>query len=381
MKEEYNRLFEKVAPRMGDDELFKAVLNSGKGHNMENNKNTSPKKRRIAPMIAAFAAAGALATTAGAVTNYYRNVNEEYTDVLAQDAEVFPQPYKDKDGNAVDQKEKAQESGIYEKLNIKIDKTFELERFTLEVPGAISDGKELYIMYDLIFNEDPWAGEHPWFEENDIPYLNGVTNNGNVGRGVALGEGTVSKRDGKTVYSSYYDLMGLENCDADTLKVSFDSLWCSSMMLGDEYRFDAEIEIPISDDLTKFNKTIDITDAPYVKLGNWGNWDLTQVEVTPLGVTFKMKTDGETPDPLVGKNYRPKIPVYVIFNDDTMLDMTRRYASQGIDKESKTLKIKMLFNYPIDVDNIRSIQFASALVDMDGGVTAVDIPEIPMDED
>ena len=381
MKEEYNRLFEKVAPRMSDDELFKAVLSGGKGHSMENNKNTTPKKRRIAPMIAAFAAAGALATTAGAVTNYYRNVNEEYNDVLAQNAEVFPQPYTDKAGNAVDQKDKTEESGIYEKLNIKINKTFELERFTLEVPGAISDGKDIYIMYNMIFDEDPWSGDNPWFEENESIYLEGATDSGEVEWGWKLGMGTTSKHDGKTVYSSYFSLDGIENCVDDTVKVSLGSLWGTSMMLGDEYHFDAEIEIPLSDDLAKFNKAIDVSDTPYVKVGNWGNWDFVQIKVTPLGVTFNLKTDGETPNPLVCKDYRPNIPVYVNFEDDTTLSLTRRYTSAGIDKENKTLQIQMMFNYPVDVDDIQSIQFADALVDMDGGVTVVDISEIPMEED
>ena len=380
MKEEYTRLFEKVAPRMSDEELLKSVLNSGKAYKMENNKNTTPKKRKIAPMIAAVAAAAALATTAGAVTSYYRNVNEEYTDAIAPTADVFKQAYTDKDGNELDMKGKAEASGIYEKLNIELHKTFKCEDFTFEVPGAISDGKKIFIMYDIIFDEDPWSGEHPWFKENENVYLDGITDCAGVQWCGWLGQGTVSKRDGKTVFSSYLDLDGLENCTSDTLKVFFNNVWGSSMMSGHHY-FSAELEIPLSDDLTKFNKTIDIPDAPYVKLARWGNWDLTQVEITPLSVTFNMETDGETPDPSVCKFYSPKIPAYVKFNDDTTLELRRPYDSNGIDTENKTLQIKIGFNYPIDLDEVQSIQFASAEVDMNGGVTTLDIPEIPMEED
>ena len=380
MKEEYNRLFEKVAPRMSDEELFRAVLNSGKEHNMENNKNTSPKKRRIAPMIAAVAATAALATTAGAVSSYYRNINEEYNDVFAQTADVFPQAYTDKDGNTLDQKETALASGMYEKLSVEINKTFECENFTFEVPGAVSDGEALYIMYNMVFNDDPWSGANPWFTENENVYLEGETDCVGVKRSGQLCEGTISKRDGKTVYSGFYPLMGLENCAADTLKVSFNNVWGSSYMSGDHY-FDAEVEIPISDDLTKFNKTIDISDAPNVKLARWGNWDLTQVEVTPLGVTFNMETNGKTPDPSVCKFYSPEIPIFVTFKDDTVLQLERPYGSSGIDAENKTLSIKILFNYPVDVDEIQLVQFASAEIDMNGGVTTVDIPEILMEED
>ena len=378
MKEEYNRFFDRVTPRMSDEELFGAVLRGGKEHNMENNKKASSKKRRLAPAVATVVVAATVATTAGAVSTYYQNVNEEYNDVLAQNAEIFPQPYTDKDGNAVDQKDKTEESGIYEKLNIEINKMFELEKFTLEVPGAISDGKDIYIMYNVIFDEDPWSGNNPWFEENEGIFLEGAIDSGGVEWGWKLGMGTISKHDGKTVYSSYFSLDGIENCVDDTVKVSFDSLWGTNMMLGEEYHFNAEIEIPISDDLAKFNKTIDVSDTPYVKAGNWGNWDFVQIKVTPLGVTFNLKTDGETPDPKVCKDYRPNIPVYVNFKDDTTLNLTRRYTSQGIDKENKTLQIQMMFNYPVDVNDIKSIQFASALVNMNGGVTTVDCPELEM---
>ena len=57
MKEEYTGLFEKVAPRMSDEELLGAVLSGGKEHSMDNNKNTSKKRRIKAPMIAVIAAA------------------------------------------------------------------------------------------------------------------------------------------------------------------------------------------------------------------------------------------------------------------------------------------------------------------------------------
>lgn len=384
MKEEYTRLFEKVAPRMSDEELLKSVLNSRKAYNMENNnKNTSTKKsRKIAPAIAAVAAAAALATTAGAVTSYYRNVNEEYNNVLAQaDTEGFKQLYTDKDGNTIDMKDKAEASGMYEKLNIELNKTFKCEGFTFEVPGAISDGEKIFIMYDMVFDEDPWSGEHPWFKENDNIYLEGTTDCAEVRWNNGIGLGTKSKRDGKTVYSSTLELSRIENCTSDTLKVSFDSLWTSTTSIDEEHRFNAEVEIPLSDDLKKFNKAFDISDAPYVKLARWGNWDLTHAEITPLTVTFNMKTDGETPDPAVCKDYSPEIPIYVKFNDGTTLKLKHPYDRYGIDTESKTLKIKVGFNYPIDLDEVQSIQFASAEVDMNGGVTTLDIPEIPMEED
>lgn len=367
---------------MSDDELLGAVLSSGKEYSMENNRKTSSKKRKLAPAIAVVAAAAAMATTAGAVSIYYRNINEEYNNALIQDATVFPQDYTDKDGNLLDMKDKAEAIGIYEKLNVEINKTFECEGFTFEVPGAISDGEELLIIYNVIFNEDPWSGENPWFDEGENIFLEGTTDCDEVSWSNRAGLGTKSKRDGKAVYSGYLALAGIENCTADTLKVSFDSLWGSRTCYGDEYHFNAEVEIPITEDFKKFSKIVDIPDAPYVKLARWGNWDLAQIEVTPLKATFILKTDGKIPDPLVCKFYSPDIPAYMTFNDDTTLDLTLKYNIRaGIDKGDKTLVVEVLFNYPVDVDEIQSIQFASALVDMDGSTATVDIPDIPVEED
>lgn len=382
MKEKYNRLFEKAAPGMSDDELFKAVLNSGKERNTEKNNNTSPKRKK-APMIAVIAAAAAVATTAGAVAFYNRSITEDYNNAFAQNAAILSKfslgaEYKDKDGNVIDPQDKAAEDNIYEKLNIELDKTFKCDRFTLDVPGAISDGKRLYIMYNLIFDEDPWSGKTPWFKENDSIHLIGTTDCAGVKRSGQLALGTRSERDGKTVYSSYFPLIGIENCTKGTVKVSLTSLYGSSMMSGKHY-FYAEIEIPLPDDLTKFNKNVDTSGAPNEKFGEWGTWTLTQFEVTPLMLTYTMKTDDERPDEL--RDYRAKIPVCIRFKDDTVLELTDTYIfdemfSSKVGGDRKTLRSCITLNYPIDVSEIRSIQFASALADMNGNVTTVDAPEI-----
>ena len=392
MKEEYNRLFEKVAPRMSDDELFKAVLNSGKGHNMENNSNTSPKKRRIAPMIAAVAATAALTTTAGAVTGYYRgvndsykrNVNEDYNNVLVNDAETFPQEYTDKDGNVIDQKDAALESGMYEKMNIEINKTFRGEGFTFEVPGAISDGEEVLIMYNVIFDEDPWAGKDAWVRVNDHIYIDSDTVVSEIVANTRLGEGTVSERDGKKVYSSYFNLRGLDQAvNKRTLRVWLNNLcssqgWTQSGQRVYPRYIRGYIDIPLTDELTKFNKTVDIPDEPYVELGSAGNWDLVQLEVTPLGVSFSLKTDEEVQDTEEASSSLRRAPMYVNFKDGSSLDVMSGYDGHATDEENKTLFMKSSFNYPIDVDEVQSVQFANALVNMeDGSVTTVDAPKVP----
>lgn len=376
MKEKYNRLFEKAAPRTSDEELFKAVLNSGKERDTEKN-NASPKRKK-APMIAVIAAAAAvLATTAGAVI-YNRSISDEYNEILAQDAEAFPQDYTDKEGDTVDQKDMTLESGIYEKMNIDINKSFEGDGFTLDVTGAISDGEELLIFYDIIFDEDPWWGENRWLHDTtEKIYLQGSDNKDEVVHGGRLEEGVVSECEGKTVFSNYYSLRGIDECDG-TLKVTFEYLWGSHGGGEKRHRYiNADIEIPITDDLTKFNKTVDIPDEPYVKLGSVGNWDLLQLEATPLGVSFSMETDEEVDDSAFFSTSH-YIPIYVNFKDGSSLNVTPGLCAWDFGEENKTLWVKTSFNYPIDVDEIQSIQFVNALVDMeDGSVMTVDAPKVP----
>ena len=350
---------------MSDDELFKSVLSSGKGYSMENNKNTTPKKRKLAPMIAAVAAATALATTAGAVI-YNRSINTEYSDLLDV-PEYFAQKYTDKDGNDLNMSDKAWESGLYEKLNIELDKTFVFEGYTLEIPGAISDGDEILIMYNLVFDEDPWSGADPWCEEGEKIYLTCIPESlGGAVSGHRLYMSNVSERDGKTVYSSFIDLRGLKWFNTDTLKISFDRLNTS---FDSEVRYlDAEVEIPITDDFTKFNKAVDIP-APYAKFDSWGSWDIVQIEATPLGVIFNMKADGELPDQSV-EPFSLDIPAYVTFKDGSTLDVAG-LTSAYIDDENKTMMCKASFNYPVDVDEIQSVQLASALIDMNGSAAMV----------
>ena len=378
MKEEYNRLFEKVAPRMSDEGLFRSVLNSGKEHSMS--KNTSPKKsNRKALLITAVAAAAVAASTVGAAAVYNRSINDEYSALLAPQAEHFPQEYTDKDGNVSHQKDTAYESGLYEKLNIELNETIECEGFTLEIPGAISDGKGLIVMYNVFFDEDPGllSGEK-------LALLADAQFDGVWGGGRLL-TGVMNEYEGKKVYSSFFDLTHLERCTDDTLKISIMSLYGYGIVPPDgkkSYPINAEIEIPLTDELTRFNKTVDIPDEPYVKLANWGNYNITQLEAAPLGVTFSLKPEGEVPGYDVFKlHWFFEIPTYVTFKDGSSVDVSNGLADVEIDEENELIHATMEFNYPIDVDEIQSIQFVNALVDMGGNVTTVDAPEMPMWDD
>ncbi len=375
MKEEYNKLFAKVVPRMSDEELLGRVLNSREGdkimdNNMDNNKKTTKKrslKMIVAPLAAAIVAAG---TAVGAMAVYNRNLSQEYNEVLAPGASIFPQEYKNADGEEITQ---PVNNELYEQMNIVVDKTFKCDGFSIEIPGAICDGKDMLVMYNVIFDEEPK------YEENENVFMAYTPETEGVGRGFGRwNETTYSKRDGKTVLSGFIELSKIENC-TDTVKVKLDSLWGSSMCEGDEgiLYFDIDLEVPLTSDITRFNKTVKVSSKPHVDLSAWGEWDMTDVEITPLSVTFNMSSDGTIPDPRVHKDASPDIPMIITFKDGTTLDVSKQAGmTHGINSETKTTMIKRPFNFPINVDDIQSVQFASAVINMDGTAQTVEIPEI-----
>ena len=375
MKQEYNRLLEKAVPRMSDDELLGAVLSRREGNTMKNNENKSKKRFSKAVVIPLAAALAVGATAVGAVAVYNRNVNEEYARVLDQ-GEWQRQDLVDKEGNEVDQNLQAVNNGLYEMLNIELNKTFECDGYTLEFHGAMCDGESMLIFYTATFDD----GQE--FYPNDSLYLNpkdwyfGSEGVKRDGRGI---NGVLEKIDGKYVFNGCIDLCGIETVTEDVLSIHFTEFTGSVSKIGEDVvRFDVDVtlDIPLPDDMDKFNKTVDVQSAPHIDIGNWGDWDVNSVKATPLTITFNMSTDHETPLPRVIKDFWPVFPEIVTFKDGSVLDLTNQIGGAGIDEENRTFVMETRLDYPIDVAEIATIQIAGAVIDMDGNAAAVEIPEV-----
>lgn len=376
MKQEYNRLLAKAVPRMSDDELFNAVLGSRKGNIMKNNENKSKKRFSKAVVIPLAAALAAAATAVGAVAVYNRNVSEEYARVLQQEDWAQQQALVDKDGNEIDENLKAVNNGLYEKLNIELNKTFECDGFTLEFPGAIYDGEAMLIFYNVTFVEgqefDPY--DQLCLEPKDY-FFGGEEIDGYL-RGI---RGEFENFDGNTVYHDCVSLDNMGTYTKDVLSINFTGLEGSrddANYIRRSFNLDITLDIPLSADLTKYNKTVEVPSAPHIDLGNWGDWNVNEVKITPLTLSFDMSIDHETPEPVAIKNFRPVFPTIVTFKDGSVLDLTKQIGGAGIDDENRTFEMKKRLDYPIDVENIATIQVASAVIDMDGSVTTVEIPEV-----
>lgn len=373
MKEVYNRLFSKVTPRMSGDELSRLVLDSRRGANiMKENKQENNKKRGLKFLVVPIAAALAVAgTTVGAVAVYQRNISEEYNNVLAPGASIFEQEYKNSDGEKTTQ---PVNNELYEQMNIAVDKTFKCDGFSIEIPGAITDGKDMIVLYNAIFDEDPTNGELAKSFMAYTPVTEGLKYGyGRFDEGMGF-----SKRDGKTVLSGFFELSDLEKVTSDTITVKLESLWGDEGLWDDGVlTLDIDLEIPLTGDITRFNKTVEVTSKAHVDLSAWGEWDMTNVEITPLSVTFNMSSDGTIPDPRVHKDASPDFPMIITFKDGSTLDVSEHAGmTHGINSETKTTRIKRNFNFPINIDDVQSVQIASAVINMDGTAQTVEIPEI-----
>lgn len=377
----YNAMYDKLAPLKSDEELLNSVLSSRKGNITMKHENKSRKLFSKAVVIPLAAALALGATAVGAVAVYNRNVAEEYANVL-QKPDGFDQDYKTADGEEVNLNAVALSNGLYDELNIEINKTFEYEDFTLEFPGAVCDGRDILIMYNMTFKNDLdcLRAEHQNFwlwgpnETNDDDGLHGGTRANN---------GIMSEVDGKKVYSGYVDYSGVENC-GESLNLHFEEISSSTSnrVLGIKLYnvdIDVDLDIPLTGDFSKFNKTVEADTAQHVDLLGWGEWDVESVDISSLLITFNVKTDGDLPAPdgNIFKEGMMVFPINVTMKDGSTLDLgSKAIYRYGDDPETKTGWFMAVLNYPLDVDNVQSVQFASAVIDIDGTATTIEIPEV-----
>lgn len=378
----YNAMYDKLAPLKSDEELLHSVLiqsGSRKGNITMKNEKQSKKHitKAIAIPIAAALALGATAVGAVAVYNY--NVSEEYANVLAQAGEHFKPEFKDVNGEELDQNAIALNTGLYDTLNIELGQSFEYEDFTLEFPGAICDGKQILVMFNMTFkkdlnclainDQDFWI----WGDNRNIEELH----DGNRAR-----NGMMTEVDGKKVYKGYVDYFGIENC-GESLKLHFEEISSSASneVLGIKLYnadIDVDLEIPLTgDNITSLNKTLTADTAQHVDLLGWGDWDVESVDVSPLAITFNVKTEALPTSENIFKTSSPVFPVNVTMKDGSTLEFdSGDIMSYDENEETKTATFTVPLSYPLNSENVQSVQFASAVIDVDGNASTIEIPEV-----
>lgn len=177
-------------------------------------------------------------------------------------------------------------------------------------------------------------------------------------------EGKWSERDDKAVFSNFIPIGGLGSCGGSA-KLELSHIYKKEWHGTDSEVIytDIDLELPVTSDMSKFNKEIKLDSAADASLGEWGEWSYDALEITPLGVSFVLHTD-EPVDFEIFKKYRPQIPVKVNFKDGSTLNVSDS-LSLGYDGE-KELGLYKTFNNPINVDDVKSVRFMDEVVDMNG---------------
>lgn len=367
MKKEYSEMFEKLAPQKSDEELFGAVLSSREGDIMKNNNENKRKKRIskavIIPIAAAIAVAG---TTVGAVAIYNRNVNEEYAHVLEYPTmyDGFKwQDYKDKDGNEIDANAQAAANGLYEQLNIEFNQTFECDGFTVGFPGAVCDGKTMLLFYDITFTEGQYV---PSYDRLGLVPKDLIRMQGR-----AL-PGYVESIGDNTVYHGSVAFRNIDTCTDDVFSIDFVRLSDMCGKLHGNLGF--TLDVPITKDFSEYKKTVEVPSAPHVSIEKWGDWDIRSIDINSLSLNVHLTSENEVSESEVIKNISALVPakVLITFKDGSVLDLTKQAGDVYMDAENRTFMMEKWIRFPIEVENVETIQIANALIDMDGNVTMVE---------
>lgn len=139
MENKYKELFDKITPRMSDDELLSAVLD----RKAENMGNSNEKKRfaKKAVIIPAVAAAALLCTTVGVSAAYEWNIPAAISDIFNMNSEKIPEGVSFKDFNftTVGGKE--------------LTDVFKFDGCELQLKGVAADPHSMMVFYDIVFDD------------------------------------------------------------------------------------------------------------------------------------------------------------------------------------------------------------------------------------
>ncbi|MDE7361312.1 MAG: hypothetical protein K2N38_05210 [Oscillospiraceae bacterium] len=139
MENKYKELFDKITPRMSDDELLSAVLD----RKAENMGNSNEKKRfaKKAVIIPAVAAAALLCTTVGVAAAYEWNIPAAISDIFNMNSDKIPDSVSFKEFNftTVGGRE--------------LDDVLKFDGYEVQMKGVAADPHSMLLFYDLVVDD------------------------------------------------------------------------------------------------------------------------------------------------------------------------------------------------------------------------------------
>lgn len=245
----------------------------------------------------------------------------------------------------------------------EIDRSYEFDDYTLNVRGLITDGYSVYIVCDVIFDEDfDYAPKDGWDDWDlginaDLPRGSGVPSivNGNVYtfyHMVGTNDNTTLR--GKTVTFDFEQLSRWKMPSGSEKDETPDVLECETLDCGVTLKVDFDF------DVTRGNKTV--TGSTPVYLSElFGSGTLTYFTVTPFGIQATI-ADSDITD--AGS----------LKAEDNDFDLSLRHSDGSVTLlegggrlVDGTLYIGGGVEYPINTSDIVSAKIGSVEVDLHNG--------------
>ena len=376
---DYKELFDNVmyekydTTPLSDDSAFIHSIEE-RARKMEKKKLRSKKPAVIA---ASVAAAAALTVSAGAALNWdigaafsgiFNKAVSEPKDFIFIDADNAPdiqatqkedlfQNFDRNNTKIITVENTYRNYGFdYNKYGKELDLSFDGDGFTVNYKGIMGEGRVLYVLYDIVFDEGtdykPKEGYTDWepvFEYDTTDGLGRIMDN------------ILLSKDGNR-YSYYGYLLGAENMEGKDLTIKgyglnrrkkqnlteeerhFDTLDCDFYT---EIPIDMENNVP--EKTVKPNEPIKVYELVDSKLEPVDTV-LYDIRITPFTCTVSFCTNGRVFDKAEGY---VTDPLTFTFSDGT--ELIQCEATGETDSDTDTETLFFVFDQPVEPDEIVSV--------------------------
>ena len=342
MNKYYNSLFDKITSDMSDRELLYKALR--KAEDME---NKTVKRSIKKPFIALCAAVGVLAAgtvVVGAVNNW--NFKQAFEDLFRSSMSDI--------GISGEAPESETAKIDFAELGCELDMRYEFEAGTFIIRGAISDGNNAYVLYDVELDEKyaKDAEQYDWGisldnVDMDVSSVRDVYSvNGNVVSGY-------QKLTSRNENGFAYDRLTFMFYGLQRFSKEFSDSPLAEM---DHFRTEKFIKLTL---IENKEMTITVDAEKPVDLGLLGVCDDTTVTVTPLGIRFT--TSDFSLKPIDLKAEVLGVEAEIVFNDGTSIKTDDEFSG-SITENGEHLIASAEFDYPINSKNVVSVSIGNSTI-------------------
>ena len=342
MKKYYNSLFDKITSDMSDSELLYKALR--KAEDMENKTVKRSYKKSFIALCAAVGVLAAGTVAVGAVNNW--NFKQAFEDLFRSSMSDI--------GISGEAPESDTAKIDFAELGCELDMRYEFEAGTFVIRGAISDGNNAYVLYDVELDEK-YAKDSEQYDwgitldnlDMDVSSVRDVYSvNGNVVSGY-------QKLTSRNENGFAYDHLTFMFYGSQRFSKEFADNPLAEM---DHFRTEEFIKLPLVENK---DMTITVDAEKPVDLGLVGVCDDTTVTVTPLGIRFT--TSDFSLKPIDLKAEVLGVEAEIVFNDGTSIKTGNEFSG-SITENGEHLIASAEFDYPINSQNVVSVSIGNSTI-------------------